>query len=237
MTTIDQRMKALRIDMPPDVGERHLASVAHELRSPHVAHVQRPTRSPVVRRLASLAAAAGLVLVPVAALGAERSVPGDLLYPVKQSTEWARSLADPDVRAIHRVQELEIVIARGAPIEIVGERLADASEVAADSPALMARIDRAREQVRERYGNVGDQGARDGVRGGESGSTGGGNPDATVPQSTPPTTAGSGQPERGLGGTGTTTTLSRTTTTEGSSPGTTVRSQDRDRSGTGWQQP
>ena len=76
-------------------------------------------------------AVAFALLLPTAALAAEDAVPGDVLYPVKQSTEWVRSLIDPTVVQEHRVDELEIVIDRGAPIDVIVDRF-DASVDAVD---------------------------------------------------------------------------------------------------------
>ncbi len=247
MSTIDQRMRALRIEISPDVEERHLAAVARELRDPRPvpAPMPRSSRTPARRRFATVLASAAILLLPAAALGAERSVPGDFLYPVKQGTEWARSLIDPGVPERHRVQELEIVIQRGAPIEVVSERFADAGEASSGSPELALRVDQARAQIRERYGvdldpasrgsGAGSRGTSDrsGDVGNDDGAPGGATSRDEAPRTA--TTSTTAQvPGRDDGGQG---TITPSTTSAGTSTGTTERSQDRSRSGDAGSQP
>ena len=95
-----QRLGALRIDIDPAVAERQLDAVIAELRSP--ATVSRKI-STGRTRVWVLVAAAVLVLLPGAALAAENTVPGDLLYPVKRAAEWLWSAFDPAIvpRASH----------------------------------------------------------------------------------------------------------------------------------------
>ena len=151
--SITRRMQALRIDVNPDVEERHVAAILRELgESPLPAvPVRRPGSSR--RRLAVAMVTAVALLLPAVALAAEESVPGDLLYPVKQSTEWARSLIVPGAAQQHRVRELEIVIERGAPIDVVTNRFNDAVDMVGDGDVeLVRRVEKAQETVRERYG-------------------------------------------------------------------------------------
>ncbi len=150
--SITSRMQALRVDVEPDVEERQIAVMLGELREVPLTPVPVTAR-PARRRLMTALAVAFALLLPTAALAAEDAVPGDVLYPVKQSTEWVRSLIDPTVVQEHRVDELEIVIDRGAPIDVIVDRF-DASVDAVDEldPELIQRVERARETVRERYG-------------------------------------------------------------------------------------
>ncbi|MFC2153781.1 hypothetical protein ACFLQ7_04035, partial [Actinomycetota bacterium] len=151
--TITTRMQTLRIDVDPDVEERHIASVLRELRFTPDVPVALPVPRRARRRLLVTVAAAFALLVPAAALAAEGAVPGDVLYPVKQSTEWVRSLVDPGIGQQHRVRELEIVIDRGAPIEVVTERFdASVDAVEGQDPELIRRVEIARQTVRDRYG-------------------------------------------------------------------------------------
>jgi hypothetical protein len=149
------RLRALRIDVDPDVAERQTVAMLSELRAAPLVSSPVPVRTPrrARRRLVATLAATFALLVPVAAFAAEDTVPGDFLYPVKQSTEWARSLVDRGVAQQHRVQELEIVVDRGAPIAVITERF-DASVAVVDEQEseLMRRVEEARERVRERYG-------------------------------------------------------------------------------------
>ena len=151
--TITTRMQALRIDVDPDVEERHLASVLRELRFMPDVPVALPVPRRAKRRLVVTVAAAFALLLPAAALAAEDAVPGDVLYPVKQSTEWVRSLVDPGIGQQHRVRELEIVIDRGAPSEVVTDRFdASVDAVEGQDPELVRRVEAARQTVRDRYG-------------------------------------------------------------------------------------
>ena len=149
------RLRALRIDVDPDVAERQTAVMLSELRAAPLVSPPVPVVAPrhARRRLVATLAATFALLVPVAAFAAEDTVPGDFLYPVKQSTEWARSLVDHGVVQQHRVQEFEIVVDRGAPIAVITDRF-DASVAAVDEQEfeLMRRVEEARERVRERYG-------------------------------------------------------------------------------------
>jgi hypothetical protein len=148
------RMRAMRVDLAPDVVDRHIQAVLHELREPSVQPSHVPVRRGVRRRrLAGVLAMSLILLFPVAALAAEETVPGDTLYVVKQSTEWVRALVDDDVVGRHRARELEISIERGQPVEVVLARL-DASLAAIDDAdaVLLGRVEQARQRIRRQYG-------------------------------------------------------------------------------------
>ena len=216
--TITSRMQALRIDVDPEVEERHVASVLRELRVAPDIPVALPVPRRARRRLVVTVAAAFALLLPAAALAAEDAVPGDVLYPVKQSTEWVRSLVDPGIGQQHRVRELEIVIDRRAPIEVVTERF-DASVDAVDGqdPELIRRVEIARQTVRDRYGidlepstpgagsgaPQGDPATGNGPGTGSQDRNGGGSVDGSAPTTTsaPSTTTSTEPPneERGAG--------------------------------------
>jgi hypothetical protein len=225
-------MHALRIDVEADVEERHMAAIHRELVEGAAAPVLVPSPRGVRRRIVATLAVAFALLVPATAFAAEDTVPGDVLYPVKQSTEWVRSLVDPTVVQQHRVEELESVIARGASIQLVIDRF-DASVEAVDDQEveLVRRVEQARERIRARYGvdlsrtvsrsrpgdpTVGDDtgdprsGSQQGIGDGGSGSPA---PNATIAPST--STDGVG-PESGTGaGTDDTTTPSTTRSATG----------------------
>lgn len=71
-------LERVRVEMPDEVRDRHLASISRAL------HGKRTGRT----RFRLLAIAAVLVLLlPVIALAAERTGPGDLLYPIRELVE------------------------------------------------------------------------------------------------------------------------------------------------------
>lgn len=146
------RLAGLHIEMTPTTAQRHLGTITQALAepAPSVAPRRRPRRL-----LAAGLAAATLLLIPAAAIAAEGTVPGDLLYPVKRTTEWAWSLVDPGIRIQHRVAELEVVIDRRAPVTEVTERLADADAAVRQgrpSPTIVERLRLARERIDLEYG-------------------------------------------------------------------------------------
>lgn len=77
------------------------------------------------RRIGVAIGAVSLVLVPAAVIAAESAAPGDLLYPVKQVTEAVRSIVDDEVVPEHRVDELEELLDRDAPPEVITDHLVD----------------------------------------------------------------------------------------------------------------
>lgn len=151
---ITSRLQALRIDVEPDVEERHITAMLRELReAPPSPTLARTPRRGARRRAVAIMVAAFAMLLPTAAIAAEDTVPGDLLYPVKRSTEWARSLVDPGVRQRHRVEELETVIERGAPVDVVTDRYEASVEAVDEGDGdLVRRMERARERARQQYG-------------------------------------------------------------------------------------
>lgn len=152
-SSITNRMQALHMDVEPDVEERQINAMLRELREAPATPVVAPRLRRSRRRAVVTLAAAIALVVPAAALAAEDAVPGDVLYPVKQSTEWVRSLVDPAVPREHRVDELEIVIGRGAPIEVIRDRFdASIDAVEGQDPELIRRVESARQTIRDRYG-------------------------------------------------------------------------------------
>ena len=189
---------AFRVEIDPQVQERHLAEVnAALIQPPASPSLGRNARR---RRLAGALAAATLVLAPTAmAVAAEGSLPGEALYPMKQATERIRGLIDGDLVATHRVEELEALVEGEAPDELVFEASDRATRAVAeldDSGDLDRRLERAQEQVRERArtrdeGETGPEGTDEGA--GEPGGN-----DHAPPNGTGPTTAprtGSDPPE------------------------------------------
>ena len=148
-TDLHDRLAGLSVEMAPETAERHLVEIRRELRSPGPAVVRPPRRR---RRLAVVLAAIGLLLLPAAAaIAAEDAVPGDLLYPVKRTTEWVRSVIDSDIDTVHRIEELETVLDRHAPVDVVTDRLSDADAAVTDHLEHLDRLARARDRIATDY--------------------------------------------------------------------------------------
>ena len=178
---LSERLAALHIEIDESVAQDHLDTVAQELSNPSAVV---PFRTAGRTRLATLLAAALLLLVPAAAFAAEGAVPGDLLYPIKLATEQIRLVVDPNIEAEHRIEELETVVDRVAPFDEVADRLIDAEDSVRDSDVpedLLGRLDSVRDRIAADYER--DVLRDDGPRGDDR--SGGARPDR-VP---PPTTA------------------------------------------------
>ncbi|MDX1468588.1 MAG: hypothetical protein R3258_04550 [Acidimicrobiia bacterium] len=137
----------VKITVDPATRDRHLAAIADAVRS------SRRGRRPM--RL--LAVAATLVLLlPVMALAAERAVPGDLLYPIKQLFEPAARVFDSDISARHRVEEVETLLDRDAPSDVIHDHLQVARDTVTDEAqdddlaVLTDRLDRAHRDLLDR---------------------------------------------------------------------------------------
>lgn len=196
---LSSRLASLRIDMPTQTAGIHLVAIRRELVDP--GPVVTPLRRTPRRRLVAVLAAVFVLLLPAAAIASDDAVPGDVLYPVKRSAEWAWSFVDPGVRARHRVEELETVIARNAPLDEVSARLADAEAALTDGEEteLLPRLERARDRVRAQYGPGGSQQ-------GSGGSSGAG-PGSTDPDPTTTAPSAGESPDSGTQSRGSTTTL------------------------------
>ena len=108
----------------PETRQLHLETIELELSTQPTRPIARHRR--ITRRTLVVAGAIAVATLSGAALAAEGSVPGDLLYPIKQVTEEVRSWFDDDVSASLRVDELDRVIERDAPLIQIEERLSDA---------------------------------------------------------------------------------------------------------------
>ncbi|MGZ8755469.1 MAG: hypothetical protein ACXW15_09820 [Acidimicrobiia bacterium] len=131
-------LDTFRIEVSTDTRHRHLDNVATALRH------QRPPRS--FRKL-SLILAAALFLIPLGAWASESSVPGDLLHPIKRFLEPAWAVLDSDVRARHRVEELEVLIEQQGPRSLIDQQLIDAADAVGDDPVLLERLEEAKEDL------------------------------------------------------------------------------------------
>jgi hypothetical protein len=108
-----ERLRAFEVEVDEAVARRHLAAIHSALAEADPATAPAVAFSPR-RRLRHRAAAA---------VAAEGTVPGDLLYPVKQVTERIRSVVDHDIVAEHRVDELETLLDRGADEETLARQM------------------------------------------------------------------------------------------------------------------
>ena len=124
----------IRLSVDEETRRRHLASIEAALR-----RRERVAR----RRRALVLAAAALLAVPAMALASDDSVPGDLLYPVKRAVEPVVSIFDRDVVPERRVEEVEELMEREAPVDLIERYLDEARDVVTDQyPHLRDRLDR-----------------------------------------------------------------------------------------------
>jgi hypothetical protein len=130
-------LDTFRIEVSAATRHRHLNNVATALRQ------ERPLR---FRKLPLILAAA-LLLIPLGAWASESSVPGDLLHPIKRFLEPAWALFDNDVRARHRVDELEVLIEQQGPPRLIDQQLIEAEEAVGDDPVLLERLEEAKEDL------------------------------------------------------------------------------------------
>ena len=135
-------LDVLEISVDRVTRDRHLAAISRSLHDPWRQHGRR--------RLLAIALAV-VLLVPVMALAAERALPGDFLYPFKRNVvEPVVSVVDRDVAAVHRVEEVEDMLAEEASIDVLRDRVAVARDAASDSPELNQRIDHVVEDLDRR---------------------------------------------------------------------------------------
>ena len=106
---MERLSSAYRVEVAEDTKTRHIAEMGAALKAAPPALV--PTGFALRRRLAGALAAVFVVVAPVGmAVAAEDSVPGDILYPMKQATERVRAVFDDEVEATHRVEEVERLV-------------------------------------------------------------------------------------------------------------------------------
>ncbi len=134
---------AYRIEMTDDVRRRQLDTITVALTAPPVAPVvPAPATMRLRRRFAAIVAAVTVLSPAAVAVAAESSLPGDVLYPVKQVTEDIRSMVDPTIAARHRLEEADEMHAAGFPPAVVQDVLSDADEaitIAGDPVDLRTR--------------------------------------------------------------------------------------------------
>ena len=137
-------LDVFRIEVSTATRQRHLSAVTTALAQQKPHPISRPHRS--FRRL-PLILAATLVLIPLAAWASESSIPGDALHPIKRILEPAWALFDDDVRARHRLDELEAMIELQAPPTLIDQQLVDAEAAVGDDPLLLERLAEIKEDL------------------------------------------------------------------------------------------
>jgi len=169
-----QRLRAYEVEVDEAVARRHLAAIHSALAEADQATAPAIAFSPRRRlRHRAAAALAGLVLAgaPVgAAVAAEGTVPGDLLYPVKQVTERIRSVVDHDIVAEHRVDELETLLDRGADEETLARQMTRARlalDEVGDNAELQLRFQHALGRMEQNGDGAGNGPGGDGGTGGD----------------------------------------------------------------------
>ncbi|MCL1595098.1 MAG: hypothetical protein M3132_12180 [Actinomycetia bacterium] len=124
---------AYGVDMDDAAQRDQIATIASVLTT-------LPPESPVAStmlerwrtKIVALIAAVSLASPVAVAVAAEGTVPGDVLYPVKQVTEDFRSVFDPTISARHRIQEAEQMHESGHPSTEVDAVLTDADNAIDD---------------------------------------------------------------------------------------------------------
>lgn len=147
---MDRLTSAYLIEVDPDTQERHLAEMSAAIRTARPAPI--PAGFGVRRRIAAVVAAIFVVAPAGMALAAEDAVPGEFLYPVKVITERVRSFVDHDIKATHRVEELERLVFLRAPLHSVRravERAESATVQLPESGELRLRLEVARERLQQ----------------------------------------------------------------------------------------
>ncbi len=148
--TISRVAGPIAVDITDDVRDQHLAAIEAALLQAPAARVRR-RRS----RRAIVLAAAALVALPVgAAVASDNAVPGDVLYPVKMAVEPIVAVLGNDVRAEHRVEELDRIVQLDRPqphmVEDAVDRATDAVRDLPASDPIRDRLDRILDRIRER---------------------------------------------------------------------------------------
>lgn len=206
--SIDRLSSAYTMEVDAETKERHLAEMGAAIRTAPPTPI--PTGFGMRRRIAAAVAAVFVVAPAGMAIAAEDTVPGDLLYPVKEITERVRSFVDDDIEATHRVEEVERLVFLRAPGHAVTravERAESATVQLPDSGELRLRLELARERLQQQDDEsrfVSEDGSGDGRQ--ESGSGPGKEDSGSGSGTTAPSGSGgpSEQNQQGSDTTGTT---------------------------------
>lgn len=136
----------VRVSVDPTTRDRHLSAIGIALRA-------KPGWSWRNRRLLAVALAA-LFLLPVLAVAAQDTVPGDLLYPIKRAVEPITRIFDQTTEAERRVEELEAMVDRRRELDAIRDQLSstiarlEVEQVAVDERLeMLGRMEAATDSV------------------------------------------------------------------------------------------
>jgi hypothetical protein len=119
--------------MEKDTLDSHIAEIDTVLASRRVTPM-RKLRPPIMRWVAAAVILLGIG-APTAVVASADSLPGDLLYPIKQIVEPILIRFDPEVVARHRIEEVIELRARNLPIDdILREAEEAVDRLPSDSP-------------------------------------------------------------------------------------------------------
>jgi len=152
--TAERLQDAFTITVDASTSARHHAAIADAIRTVGVPPPATPARWRM--RIPALVAAAMAVAPVGAAVAAENTNPGDLLYPVKRIVEPIRSIFDSDIAATHRIEELARIVDSPADIDRIPIAVSDARDALFDLPpdsSLRDEFMMITDRVRDHFGS------------------------------------------------------------------------------------
>ncbi|MCL1587190.1 MAG: hypothetical protein M3092_02145 [Actinomycetia bacterium] len=144
-TDLTERLRsAYEIEMSDATRSSQISAISAALKdAPEHAPAAPSIASAWRRRYAAVLAAATIFTPAAAAVAAEGTIPGDVLYPLKQVTEDVRSVFDPTLAARHRVEEANEMHQMGFPLSEIERIITDADSAiieAGEPPELRSRL-------------------------------------------------------------------------------------------------
>jgi hypothetical protein len=137
--------------MPPPVREGHRRLLSDALALPTFVKPQTP-----IRRRVMMVAMALVVGTAIPAVAAQQALPGEALYGWKKGSESFLVLFDRDIRARHRLSELESLLSRGGDVgQVLTAAEVELAEV--EDEALLARWSNLLADLEEPAGGGEDQ--------------------------------------------------------------------------------
>lgn len=132
--TAEKLRAAFEVEMSDEVRDAHTATIARALAEAPI-EMSPPQPSWWRKKATALITATMVVLPAGAAVAAEGTAPGDLLYPVKRIVESVRVVVDSDIVARHRVDELDRLLDRPGEFDRLADAVVDAGEAVTDLPS------------------------------------------------------------------------------------------------------
>lgn len=123
-------LTGLRIEIEEPTRAEHRRSLHAAIETSRRPQRHRTTRW---QRWAIAMAVVSTTVVPVGAVASEQALPGDLLYPIKRFVEPVVQIFDPNVVAIHRIEELEAIDSSFSRT-VIDDLIADARRAVEDRP-------------------------------------------------------------------------------------------------------